>query len=236
MRLLGAIIATVGAALVASLPAAIARSVAPLACAAPPVSASYTASVQRAVASGRDLWGEQLLRVPGGPTLAAARSFLTPLSRAVQWYRQPLTSSGSYYLPFSFPFTSHGSTVFALHVADGSEIETRTAGGPSVAVFVGSGSERYGSCAARLQPARLADRSLPILETAYTDANGVRYRQESFVGRALGARSVVSFVRLTVDARHARDAGTVRLVPWRSLERVAPARLCRTPRAASSCS
>lgn len=187
--------------------------------------AAYTSSVRHAVASGRDLWGEQLLRAPGGPTLAAAGRFLTPLSRAVQWYRQPLTPSGSYYLPLSFPFTSHGSTVFALHVADGSEIETRAAGGPSVSVFVGPGDERYGSCASRLRPARLAWGYLPILETAYADENGVRYRQESFVGRALGARSVVSFVRLTVDARRARKASTVRLVPWRSLERIAPARL-----------
>jgi hypothetical protein len=181
--------------------------------------------VQRAVASGRDLWGEQLLRAPGGPSLAGAERFLAPLGRAVQWHRRPLTPTGSYYLPLSFPFSSNGSTVYALHVADGSEIESRVVGGPSLSVYVGSGSERFGSCASRQQPARLAAGYLPILETGYTDRDGARYRQESFVGRALGARSVVSFVRIRVDARRARRAVTVRLVPWRTLARIAPARL-----------
>jgi hypothetical protein len=209
---------TVAAAAAVFLPAGHAAA----ACQLPALTASYRASVQRAAASGRDLWGEQLLRAPGGPTLAAARRFLTPLGRAVQWHRYPLTTSGSYYVPLSFPFTSKGSTVYALHVADGSEIETRVAGGPSLSVFVGSGDERFGSCATRRTPTRLASGYLPILQTGYTDAAGNRYRQESFVGRALGARSVVSFVRITVRARR---AATVRLVPWQTLARIAPARL-----------
>jgi len=146
----------------------------------------------------------------------------------MQWQGRPLTSSGSYYIPLSFPFTSYGSTVFALHVADGSEIVTRRVGGPSLSVYVGSGSERYGSCLPRLRPARLAQGSLPILQTSYTDAAGVRYRQESFVGRAFGAygaRSVISFMRLVVDARGASRGATVRLVPWRRLAHSLPDRL-----------
>ena len=184
--------------------------------------------MQRAVASGRDLWGGELLRARGGPTYAAARRFLTPLTQGMQWQGRPLTSSGAYYVPLSFPFTSYGSTVFALHVADGSEIVTRHVGGPSLSVYVGSGSERYGSCTSRLQPARLAEGDLPILQTSYTDAAGVRYHQESFVGRAYGAygaRSVISFVRLVVDARNASKGATVRLVPWRRLAHSAPDRL-----------
>ena len=92
--------------------------------------------------------------------------------------------------------------MFALHVADGSEIITRHVGGPSLTFYVGNGRERYGSCTGRLHPARLAEGYLPIVQTSYVDANGVKYRQESFVGRAYGARSVVSFVKLDVDARH----------------------------------
>ena len=145
---------------------------APVQCESRAPSASYTSAVQRAVASGRDLWGEQLLHARGGPTLAAARRFLAPLGRAVQWYRRPLTPTGSYYVPFSFPFSSRGSTVYALHVADGSEIETRVVGGPSLSVYVGSGGERFGSCTSRRRPAGLAAGYLPILETGYTDANG----------------------------------------------------------------
>ncbi|HWB21701.1 MAG TPA: hypothetical protein VG652_02300 [Gaiellaceae bacterium] len=198
------------------------------ACAPARAQPSYTASVARAVASNRDLWGEQLLRSSGGPTLAAASSHLAPLTQGLQWQGQPLTASGVYYLPFSFPFTSHGSTVFALHAADGSEILTRRFNGPSLTIDVGDGTERYGSCESRLSPARLADGYLPILDTAYEDLHGVHYSQESFVGRVngnAGTRSVISFVRLTVDARHARADATVRLVPSEHLVRSGPDRL-----------
>jgi hypothetical protein len=198
------------------------------ACAPRVASSAYTSSVQRAVASGRDLWGGELLRAPGGPTYAAARRYLTPLSQAVEWHGRQLTASGSYYLPFSYPFTSYGSTVFALHVADGSEIVTRYVGGPSLAVYVGNGKERYGSCTGRLRPPRLVDAYLPILQTSYTDAAGVHYRQESFVGRAngvYGTRSTISFMRLDVDARDSSRDAVVRLVPWRWLAHSAPDRL-----------
>lgn len=189
---------------------------------------AYTSSLRRAVTSGRDVWGTQLLHAPGGPTYAGARKFLPPLTHAVQWHGQPLTSSGSYYLALSFPFTSYGSPMFALHVADGSEIITRRVGGPSLEIDVGSGQERYGSCSSRLQPARLADGYLPILQTAYTDANGVRYEQESFVGRTYGTPSVVSFVRLDIDARASSEGATVRLIPWRALAQSGPDRLARS--------
>ncbi|HZT91405.1 MAG TPA: hypothetical protein VFA05_05125 [Gaiellaceae bacterium] len=184
--------------------------------------------MERAVASGRDVWGGQLLRARGGPTYPQARNFLTPPTQALQWGGRPLTPSGSYYLPFSFPFTPYGSTVFALHVADGSEILTRAIGGPSLQIYVGDGRERYGSCAARLAPAQLAEGWLPILQTSYTDAAGVKYREESFVGRAYGAYgapSVISFLRLTVDATDATRGATVRLVPWRLLAHSAADRL-----------
>lgn len=205
-----------------------AHTAATSACAPRFATEAYTGAIEHAVASGRDVWGGELLRGRGGPTYAAARRYLTPLRNAVEWHGRPLTSSGSYYLPFSFPFTSYGSTVFALHVADGSQILTRRVDGPSLSVYVGSGKERYGSCAARLRPARLAAGYLPVLETDYTDAAGVRYRQESFVGRAYGAygtRSVISFLRLDVDATNAPRGATVRLVPSRRLAHSAPDRL-----------
>jgi hypothetical protein len=204
-----------------------ARGSAAPACAPRLATEAYTSFVQRAVSSGRDLWGEALLRKPGGPTYADARRYLTPLTQAMQWEGRPLTASGSYYLPLSFPFTPYGSTMFALHVADGSAIVTRRVGGPSLSVYIGSGSELYGSCPARLQAPRLAEGYLPVLQTSYADAAGVTYRQESFVGRAYGAygaRSVISFVRLVVDARKARRGVTVRLVPWKRLTHSAPDR------------
>ncbi|HEV8460689.1 MAG TPA: hypothetical protein VGQ38_08265 [Gaiellaceae bacterium] len=188
-----------GAAIAAGFATAHAR-----ACTAPRAPAPYTASVAHAVASNRDVWGDQLLRAPGGPALTPALRLLAPLTQGLQWEGRPLTAGGVYYLPFSFPFTSQGSTVFALHVADGSQIFTRTVDGPSLTTYVGG--ERYASCTARL-----AEGYLPILETSA----GARYSQESFVGRVngkSGARSVISFVRLTVDTRHSKRPATVRLV------------------------
>lgn len=199
----------------------------PAPCVVHAVAPAYAARVARAASAGRDVWGDRLLAEPNGPTLAAAQSFLAPLTRGLQWQGRPLTASGAYYLPLSFPFTPHGSTVYALHVADGSEIVTRRIGGPSLQLDVGSGAERYGSCAARRSAASLAQGWLPLLETSYVDAGGVRYRQESFVGRAFGARSVVSFVRLVVDARLASRDAVVRAVPWRVLDRLASDRLGR---------
>jgi len=214
-------LALVAGALAASATAIHARPAA-AACAPTRASPAYSATVARAVGSNRDMWGEQLLHAPGGPTLAPALHLLGPLTNGLQWEGRPLTSGAVYYLPFSFPFTPKGSTVFALHVADGSAVVTRRVGGPSLTVAVGDGSERYGSCASRRTPARLSNGYLPILETSYVDAGGVRYRQESFVGRQggrLGARSVISFVRVEVDARRSRSSADVRLVPSERLTR-----------------
>jgi hypothetical protein len=182
------------------------------ACPTKKASPGYVAAVDRVLHSGRDLWGEQLLATRGGPTYRAASGFLAPVLYGQKAKHMPLTSSGVYYLPLAFPTSVYGTTAFALHVADGSEIITRRLGGPGVSVWVGSrGRERYGSCVARLTQARLAGGWLPILETAYVDASGVRYRQQSFAGRVAGALSIVSFVRITVDARAARGDAVVRL-------------------------
>jgi hypothetical protein len=50
------------------------------------------------------------------------------------------------------------------------------------------------------------------METSYTDAGGVQYDQESFAGRIGGARSIVSFVKLDVNAVQAKVGAVVRLV------------------------
>jgi hypothetical protein len=167
-----------------------------------------------ALAAPRDVLGERLLGSRAGPSYASVRRLLPPL-----WYARgrggaQLTRSGAYYVTFAYPLSLYGEKAFALHVADGSEIITRRVGGPSLTVFVGGGHERYGSCLARLTQPRLARGYLPILRTAYADSRGARYAQESFGGRTPGVRSLVSFVRLTVDARHAPGAtAVVRFVP-----------------------
>jgi hypothetical protein len=196
-------------------------------CAPNRATAEYAGFVQRAVDSGRDLWGHELLTARGGPTLQAAEGRLAPLLLGVQRRLRRLTSSGFYYVPLSFSWSNYGSTVFALHVADGSEVITRRVGGPALQIWVGNGGERYGSCVARLQPARLAEGHLPILDTSYTDANGVRYRQQSFVGHVYGTYgvpSIISFIRLEVDASSARASAKVRFDPTRWLGRTGPER------------
>jgi len=170
--------------------------------------------VSRAVRSARDLWGEELLARRDGPTYAAASRYLSPLLLGQQRGRRALTRSGVYYLPFAFPLNVVGPAVFALHVADGSQVITRNVNGPSLTVRVGSyGRETYGACLARLTPAKLADGYLPILQTGYRDMSGVRYQQESFAGRVDGSPSIVSFIKLDVDATASARAAVVRLVP-----------------------
>ena len=177
----------------------------------PGASWAYARGVGAATRSRADVWGGRLLAARGGPTYDVAAKLVAPLLYATQRGRRPLTRSGVYYLPLAYPTDVYAPATFALHVADGSEIISRRVDGPSLTLFVGgTGRERYGSCLARTTVATLADGYLPIVETAYTDANGVRYTQESFAGRIAGARSIVSFVHLNVDATDAKTGAVVR--------------------------
>ena len=181
-------------------------------CTVPKASAAYAGAVAKATRSGRDIWGEKLLRSPAGPSYEAAARHLAPIHYALGAKRRPLTSTGAYYLAFTQPRREWGDFGYALHVADGSEIVTRRAGGSRLGIWVGDGRrERYGSCVGRLEPPRLAQGYLPILQTSYRDTNGVRYTQESFAGRLTGARGIVSFIRVVADARGASRGATVSL-------------------------
>jgi hypothetical protein len=176
-------------------------------CAEPTSTRAYAQRVARALRAGRDVWGEALLAAPGGPTFEGARAYLNPLLFAGGPRRRPLTASGVYYLPFAQPLGAEGAESVALHVADGSEIVSERVGGRALTVGVGDrGLERYGSCLARLDTPRLFEGYLPVLETRYADAAGVRYRQQSFVARIPQTRSLVSFVRLQADTRGAPGA------------------------------
>ena len=85
------------------------------------------------------------------------------------------------------------------------QVVSQLANGPRLTVSVGArGTERYGSCLSRLDTPRLSQGYLPILETSYVDADGVRYRQESFATRIRQTSSLISFVRLSVDPRGTR--------------------------------
>jgi hypothetical protein len=173
----------------------------PAGCSPPPAGAAATARTLGVLRSGRDVLGERLLRAPGGPTLSRAQRLLPPLLLARGPRGRPLTESGVYYLPFADPPPPGGTASVDLHVADGGQIVARRVGGPSLRVLVGpKGDERYGSCTPRLAQPRLRDGWLPVLETAYADAAGSTYTQESFATRLPGAATPASLVRLSVHA------------------------------------
>jgi hypothetical protein len=166
------------------------------------LSARYVSSVDQALRSGQDVWGNALLGSPAGPTYAGARRYLKPLLLAREAKGAQLTDSGVHYLAFSHPRGVQGAESVALHVADGSQILAQSTSGQSLTVWVGpGGSERYGSCLGRLAPPRLAAGYLPILQTRYADSRGARYLQESFAARLPQRRALVSFVRVEVDTR-----------------------------------
>jgi hypothetical protein len=180
------------------------------------VGAAYTKRVLRALTSGRDVWGNALLRSREGPTYEGVRRYLKPLLFGRAARRRPprrLTASGVHYVAFGQPRGVHGASPVALHVADGSQILARRIYRRGLTVEVRGGRERYGECLPRLAVPRLADGYLPILETRYVDATGTRYRQESFSTRIPETRSLVSFVQLTADRRSSANAVEIRLRP-----------------------
>ena len=219
----GVVVAAVAA--VAGAASADSGQAAPGGCVHPRPDPAYAASVRRALAAGRDVWGDKLLRSPEGPTYAGAARHLRPLllaaARGAGRHRY-LTDSGVYYLPFGRPAGGFGTRTIALHVADGSGVLADRVNGPRLSVTVGGRErERYGACLSRLSTPRLYGGYLPILETRYADAGGVRYRQESFAARIWTTRSLVSFVRLTADTTASDDAVRVRFTPsTRHLRRV----------------
>ena len=201
-----AVLATAG-----SVPATPAAPTAVGSCSIPGASAAKRGAASRALRAGRDVWGEALLASPRGPSYAAVGKRLPPLLLARAPKKRSLTLSGMHYVPFGQPTGPQGAGSVALHVADGGQILAQRVGGRSLDVFVGrNGRERYGSCLRRLAIG-LADGYLPVLQTRYVDAAGVRYEQESFAGRPPRSAALTSFVRVTADARSARSAARFRL-------------------------
>ncbi len=96
-------------------------------------------------------------------------------------------------------------------------------GGPAARASPSTWAPAVASATARVSNASgrrsSPDGFLPILDTSYTDASGIRYEQESFVGREYGTISL-SFVHLHVDATAASSDAGVQFV-------LSPGRLVR---------
>lgn len=164
---------------------------------------AYVESVNAALRSGPDVWGNELMARPEGPTYENIKGYLKPLMLVGQPAGNggnQLTDSGVYYVPMGTPGGADGSGgPMALHVADGSQIVSHRADGRKATFYVGAeGRERYGLCLATLSEPQLDD-GLPVLTTRYQDIDGVEYTQESFVGRIPSSASLASYVRITVD-------------------------------------
>jgi hypothetical protein len=180
----------------------------PAAC--PPIASepAYRPAVLSALAQREDVWGNQVLSSPQGPSYDAVNGRLHPLflvGHPAGLKPKRLTDSGVYYLPFGQPIGAGGAGHVDLHVADGSQVVSQLVNGPKMTVYVGAhGGERYGSCLSRLDTPALYGGYLPVLETSYHDVDGVRYQQESFATRIPQTRSLVSFVRVSVDPTGSR--------------------------------
>jgi hypothetical protein len=114
----------------------------------PPIRAEsgYSDRVERALRAGTDVWGNELLAAPSGPTYLRARRYLKPLLFARAPGKRPLTDSGVHYVAFAQPLGPQGAGSVALHVADGSQIATNRIEGRKLTLFVGAdGRERYGT-------------------------------------------------------------------------------------------
>jgi hypothetical protein len=182
----------------------------PVVCERLVVGRSYIRSVNAALRARADLWGTRLLARREGPTYRNVKGFLNPLmlvGKPAGRRGRELTDSGVYYLPMGEPggrsfADARATEPFALHVADGSQLLSRQANGRRATLFVGAdGAERYGSCLSRLEEPGFAEGYLPVLTVPYTDAEGVRYVQESFLAREPRTGSLASFVR--IEARRA---------------------------------
>jgi hypothetical protein len=176
------------------------------------VSPAYERALARTLDSGRDVLGERLLRLPGGPTYAAAARLVPPLLFARTSKQRPLTPSGVYYVPSAQPAGPQGAGAPMLLLADGSEIRYGSVGGPTLTVTVASG-ERFGSCLRRAAPARLAAGYLPIVQTSYVDAHGTRYRQEAFAARLPGG-TTAAYVHITGGPASIGGVAAAKPVLW----------------------
>ncbi|MGH3385618.1 MAG: hypothetical protein ACRDO1_13645 [Nocardioidaceae bacterium] len=178
----------------------------------PTLSADYKTAVGAALESGPDVWGEELLSRPEGPTYDNIKDYLTPLMHVRQpATRGPMTATEVYYLPFGVPQGLSGRGSIALHVADGSQIITNQWSHRDLQVFVGDGTERYGECLGALDGPRLGDGYLPVLEVGYTDADGVTYQQESFATYLPGTSQLASYVKITAEASGDDHRAVIRL-------------------------
>ncbi|MDD2474389.1 MAG: hypothetical protein PHI32_00570 [Dysgonamonadaceae bacterium] len=164
----------------------------------------YENHLNYALRQKRDVWGEELISKPEGPTYQNIKDYLRPLMLVGDY----VTSSGVYFLNFGWSDDLFGTSHCALHVADGSEIisEHFKNREKSTIFYVGKeGSERFGLDQKRLNEPSLYKGYQPILMVNYHDDKGVSYHHQSFATYIKETDALASFVRLEIDKNESEE-------------------------------
>jgi hypothetical protein len=160
------------------------------------------ASVEQALASKEDLWADEAMKLPGGPTYEFFKNLIPPLRYVEAPFR-------IYPIVLSAP----GAAVKGRLLADGSQINALARqpnwhGEMGIPVTFRVGKQRvvFGSDPAKSEGPELADGYLPIVKLRFRDGENV-YEEEAFadVADASAAHGVV-MVRFTLVEG---DAGRV---------------------------
>ncbi|WNR46833.1 hypothetical protein [Paenibacillus roseipurpureus] len=177
----------------------------------PSLNDAYKSRIAGALTTAQDVYGQQQLEAPGGPTYNGVKDFLSPIMYSIAPAAQGgfQTDTGVYYIPFGQPKQSTLPGDVALTVADGSQIISNKFGGLSTRIFVGTGGqEQFGSCLANLDTPELYNNYLPVLELHYKDANSIEYQQESLATLLPGTDYIASFVEITADRGKSKESST----------------------------
>jgi hypothetical protein len=172
-----------------------------------PVPAAYVDGLNTALRSTVDVWGNEALQAPDGPSRENVGGRLLPLMLGDRLF---LTASG---YPYVVCTDAVGSDTYALHVIDGSQIlaeftplwstpnwdvpfpRSDRSGGAAPHFTFRIGDEVFGQAHERLRLPVLADGWLPVLEVAYQDDRGATWRRQSFAAIERVGGVLASWVR-----------------------------------------
>ena len=177
---------------------------------------AHTNRVERALRTHHDVWGNGLLEAPDGPSYEAARRLLPPLLYARAPGKKAADRVGRLLRAVRPAARRPRRRLGRAARGRRQPGDRRARRRPAVDGL--RRRRRAASATARVSPASGPRASpagyQPIMTTTYTDASRVRYRQESFAAQTSETGSLVSFIRLDIDARRASaKAVQLRLKP-----------------------
>jgi hypothetical protein len=158
--------------------------------------AGVVPTIDQAVASKRDLWGEAALRQPGGPNYEFFAKLLPPLryvDAPFHYYPIVLSAPGA---PVKARLVSNGGTLNAL----ARQPNWRGEAGVPVTFRVGRDGALFGDELSQLDGPKYRKGFLPVIELRYRHGDSV-YREEAFAGvEPELARDGVVFLRFSLES------------------------------------